>query len=78
MKTAVDFLVKEFSDMLGPLDIKPMQDLLLVDAIKRAKEMEKDQICASYVYGSAYGIDIDNNLSPQNYYNKTFNHESNN
>jgi hypothetical protein len=43
MKTAVEFLVKEFSDMLGPLDIKPMQDLLLVDAIKRAKEMEKMQ-----------------------------------
>jgi hypothetical protein len=43
MKTAVEFLVKEFSDILGPLDIKPMQDLLLVDAIKRAKEMEKEQ-----------------------------------
>jgi hypothetical protein len=44
MRTAVEFLIKEFSDMLGPLDIKPMQDLLLVDAIKRAKEMHKEEI----------------------------------
>jgi hypothetical protein len=34
MKTAVQFLVKEFSDILGPLETKPMQDLLLIDAIK--------------------------------------------
>jgi len=42
-QTAVNFLIKEFSDILGPLDTKPMQDLLLVDAIKQAKEMEKEQ-----------------------------------
>lgn len=41
--TAVEYLVKEFSDILGPLDTKPMQDLLLVDAMKRAKEMENEQ-----------------------------------
>jgi hypothetical protein len=41
--TAVEYLTKEFSDILGPLDTKPMQDLLLVDAIKRAKEMEKEE-----------------------------------
>ena len=39
-QTAVEYLTKEFSDILGPLDTKPMQDLLLVDAIKRALEME--------------------------------------
>ncbi len=41
-KTAVEFLIKEFSDILGPLDTKPMQDLLMVDAIKIAKLMEKE------------------------------------
>jgi hypothetical protein len=42
-QTGVDFLIKEFSDILGPLDTKPMQDLLLMAAIKQAKEMEKQQ-----------------------------------
>ena len=42
-QTAVEFLIKEFNDILGPLDTKPMQDLLMMDAMKRAKQMEKEQ-----------------------------------
>lgn len=38
--TAVDYLIKEFSDILGKLKTDPMQDLLLVDAINKAKAME--------------------------------------
>lgn len=41
-KTSVEFLIKEFSDIIGPLDTKPMQDLLMVDAMKMAKAMEKE------------------------------------
>jgi hypothetical protein len=41
-KTAVEFLIKEFSDIIGPLDTKPMQDLLMMDAMKMAKAMEKE------------------------------------
>jgi hypothetical protein len=67
--TAVEWLEEQYYYSDGKLT---RQDF------EQAKEMEKDQICASYVYGSAYGIDIDNNLSPQNYYNEKFNHESNN
>jgi hypothetical protein len=68
MKTAVEFLVKEFSDMLGPLDIKPMQELLLVDAIKRAKEMEKEHI------KDAYKADLHpcSDEDAEQYYNETF------
>ena len=43
-QTAVEWLVKEFSEILGPLNTKPMQDLLIVDAIKQAKAMEKEQM----------------------------------
>jgi hypothetical protein len=50
-QTAVEFLVKEFSDILGTLDIKPMQDLLLVDVIKRAKKMENKQLKEMYLKG---------------------------
>ncbi len=42
-QTAVEFLVKEFSEILGQIKTETMQDLLLVDAINRAKEMEKEQ-----------------------------------
>jgi hypothetical protein len=42
--TAVEYLIKEFSDILGKLQTDSMQDLLLVDAVKKAKEMEKQQI----------------------------------
>jgi hypothetical protein len=42
--TAIDFLVKEISDILGPIKTEPMQDLLLAEAIKKAKEMEKQQM----------------------------------
>ena len=43
-QTAVEWLVKEFSEILGPLKTKSMQDLLIVDSIKKAKAMEKEQI----------------------------------
>ena len=77
MKTAVEFLVKEFSDMLGPLDIKPMQDLLLVDAIKRAKEMEKEQIIEAFAKGSNeesdyHGFQFITPDKAIEYYNETF------
>jgi hypothetical protein len=42
-QTAVEYLVKELSEILGPLKTEAMQDLLLVDAINKAKEMEKQQ-----------------------------------
>lgn len=42
-QTSVQFLIKEFSDILGPLDNTSMQNLLIMDAMKRAKIMEKEQ-----------------------------------
>lgn len=47
-QTAVDYLVKELSSILGPLETKPMQDLLMVDAINKAKQMEKEQLIAFF------------------------------
>jgi hypothetical protein len=46
------------------------------EQIKQAKAMEKEQIANAYVYGSAYGIDMNNGLNPTNYYKETY--ESNN
>jgi len=50
-QTAVEWLVKKLSEILGPLETKPMQDLLMVDAINKAKQMEKQQIINSYKQG---------------------------
>ena len=67
-QTAVEFLIKEFSDILGPLDTKPMQDLLMMDAMKRAKEMEKEQLNdACY-----YGYYTEEMYDTRNYYNETY------
>jgi hypothetical protein len=41
-QTAVEYLIKEFSDILGKLQTDSMQDLLLLDAVNKAKEMEKN------------------------------------
>jgi hypothetical protein len=74
-ETAVEYLTKEFSDILGPLDTKPMQDLLLVDAIKRAKELEKQQIIDAFENGQdnidSDGCHIDMN-GAEKYYSETY------
>jgi hypothetical protein len=67
-QTAVEFLIKEFNDILGPLDTKPMQDLLMIDAMKRAKQMEKEQITDAYYEGKEYGY----KEQGEQYYNETY------
>jgi hypothetical protein len=76
-KTAVEFLIKEFSDILGPLDTKPMQDLLMMDAIKQAKEMEKEQIMDADAAGFRDGCLWSEGeeiyfKSPEHYYKETY------
>lgn len=50
--TAVKYLVKEFSDILGKINLSGMQELLLMDAIKQAKQKEKQQIIDAFEQGS--------------------------
>jgi hypothetical protein len=42
--SAVEWLIKEFSDILGPFPTSPLQDLLLHDSSVKAKKMFKQQI----------------------------------
>jgi guanyl-specific ribonuclease Sa len=76
-KTAVDFLVKEISDILGAIKTEPMQDLLLVDSIQKAKEMEMLQIMDACLSGFKDGILYTNKEkmiyeSPKQYYKETY------
>jgi len=69
-KTAVDYLIKEFSDILGKLETKPMQDLLLVDAINKAKTMEIEQI--KDAYGDGLNAYITNFCNRDEYFTKVY------
>lgn len=51
-ETAVDYLVKEFSEILGKIVTNPLQDLLMVDAINKSKEKEKQQIIDAWDDGN--------------------------
>ncbi len=69
-QTAVDWLVEELSDVLGPMDTNSIRDLLLMDAINRAKEMEKEQIKDAFEEGMFHHL---NGNTPKEYYDETFN-----
>jgi len=71
---SIDYLIKEFSAVLGKIKTNPMQDLLLVDAMAKAKEMHKQEIIDAY-----YQCGRDNfehikviNRSATEYYQETF------
>ena len=73
-KTAVDYLIKEFSDILGKLETKPMQDLLLVDAINKAKSMEIEQI--KDAYGDGLNAHRTNFCNRDEYFTKVYREDS--
>jgi hypothetical protein len=74
-QTSVDFLIEEFSAILGKVNFTAMQGLLLKDAVERAKEMEKEQIIEAYNDGKFAIINIEKNKSLEQYYNETYKNE---
>ena len=51
-KTAVQYIIEEFSAILGPnIQLEGMSYLLLADAAERAKEMERGQMKEFYEIG---------------------------
>jgi len=73
-QTAVEWLVKEFSERLGPIKTGDMQHLLLVDAIDKAKQMEKEQILEFTRNAVRKILDEDrqNPFNLEQYYNETY------
>ena len=65
-KTAVEYLTKEFSDMIGKINLSGMQELLLMDAITKAKELEKKQIKDAYEQGDIQLVNA------EQYYTQTY------
>jgi len=70
-QTAVDYLIREFSAILGPLQTQGMQDLFLADAINKAKEMFQEQIEEAVSFGDCRGKNT-TYLTASEYYSQTF------
>jgi len=75
-KTAVDFFLKEMSDIIGIVNTDAFQNLLMIDAYNKAKQMEKEQIMEACGFGFNDGqAYMDGNpkfQSAEQYYNETY------
>jgi hypothetical protein len=79
--TSVNYLIKEISAVLGVLKTEPMQDLLLVDAITKAKLLHKQEIIDAWDNGNRYEYQKQINAffmrTPEQYYQETFDSKGN-
>jgi hypothetical protein len=73
-QTSVDFLLEEFSAILGKVNFTSIQGLLMKDAVEKAKEMEEEQITNAFKEGNLYhGWALKH--EPEQYYNETYKKE---
>jgi len=72
-QTAVEWLVEEFSAIIGPVSFTVTQDLFIRDAVIKAKEMEEQQIINAFDAGHRNGSW---NFLGEEYYEKTFKNET--
>jgi hypothetical protein len=73
-QTSVDFLIEEFSAILGKVNFTAMQGLLLKDAVEEAREMHEGQIIDAFKEGNLYhGWALKH--EPEQYYNETYKKE---
>ena len=73
-QTAVEWLVEEFSSIIGPVSFTVTQDLFIRDAVIKAKEMEEQQIINAFDAGHRNGAW---NFLGDEYYEETFKKENN-
>ena len=71
-QTAVEYLLQEFSEIIGRVNFTVTQDLFIRDAIIKAKEMEKEQHETTF----NEALDEYSNRSFEEYYNETFKNET--
>ena len=70
-QTAVEYLLEEFSAIIGRVNFTVTQDLFIRDAVIKAKEMEKEQIINAFKEGNLYhGWALKH--EPEQYYNETY------
>ena len=72
-QTAVEYLLEEFSAIIGKVNFTVTQDLFIRDAVIKAKEMEKEQIKDAFDEGNPNGFII---KCGEQYYNETYKNEA--
>lgn len=72
-QTAVQYLLEEFSEIIGPVSFTVTQDLFIRDAVIKAKEMEKEQIIDAFDTGRRKGDWI---FDGEKYYEETYKNEA--
>ena len=73
-QTAVEFLLIKFNEYVKIFDIDENHLILLLEAIKTSKEMEKQQIIEAHISGMEF-IAVDPNKyveDAEQYYNETY------
>jgi len=73
-QTAVDFFLKEMSDIIGIVNTDAFQNLLMIDAYNKAKQMEKEQIVESHLQGLYSAIKMKGERQSEEYYTEKFGH----
>ena len=74
MKNSIEYLINEVSEILTDTHLNSMQYLLLADALKKAREMHKQEIINfTNEWFKDYLEGLDNYKTPEKYYNQTYN-----
>jgi hypothetical protein len=68
-QTAVEYLLEEFSAIIGTVSFTVAQDLFIRDAVIKAKEMEQEQIIDAFDTGRRKGDWI---FDGEKYYEETY------
>ena len=71
-QTSVDFLIEEFSAILGKVNFTAMQGLLLKDAVEEARHMHEVEIMRAFYDGNPTCYQ---DKDGQQYYNETYKKE---
>jgi hypothetical protein len=75
-QTAVEYLIEEFSAIIGKVPFTVTQDLFIRDAVIKAKEMEKEQIKDAHLIGLITSMEMEATKQSEQYYNETYKNET--
>lgn len=68
-QTSVDFLIEEFSAIFEKVNFTAMQDLLMKDAVEKARHMHEVEIMTAFYDGNPTCYQ---DKDGQQYYNETY------
>jgi hypothetical protein len=78
-QSSIEFLLDKFGSIIGDMNTTNEQDLMLMEVIKQAKLMHKEEIVDANFFGQRlHAKSVTNTMMEDNaygYYNETFNTE---